>query len=243
MTELATAARPRPAVARAVTRGFYLFQAALMAAIVMAGFWPFYAELPRAVGARPPIVYVHAAAFTVWLGLFAIQTALVYRRNVRLHRRLGVATAWYAVVLIALGIAVALEAPADHVRNGEWTLDAAAGFLVLPFGDVLLFGGLLGAAVYYRRQPELHKRLMLLASVALIFPGAARLAEPNIPLILVLWFLPVVLAMIFDRFTTGRVHRVYYVGAVVMLVFFARAALMTAEPWLKIGRPIVQAFL
>ena len=244
MSELATSIPARPRLAEAgASRGFYLFQAALMTAIVIAGFWPFYAELPHARGARPPIVYVHAAAFTAWLGLFAIQAALIHRRNVRVHRRLGIATAWYAVLLIVLGFAVAFETSADHVRTGEWTLDYAAGFLVLPFGDMLLFGGFLAAAVYHRRRPELHKRLMLLASVALIFPGAARFAEPNIPLVFVMWFLPVFLAMAYDRLAAGRVHRVYYAGCIVMLIFFARVAIMTAEPWLKIGRAAVTAFL
>ena len=243
MTQIASPLAARTGLQASAFRGFYVFQAALMSAIVLAGFWPFYAELPRPVGARLPIVYVHAAAFTAWLGLLALQTGLVYRRNVRLHRRLGVAIAAYAALLIVLGIWVGLAASAEHVRQGDWPMDQAAGFLVLPFGDMLLFGGFFAAAIYYRRKPEIHKRLMLLASNAFIFPGAARFAEPNIPLIFVIWFVPIAVAMIYDRLTMGRIHRVYWIGCAVMVLFFARAALMTAEPWLRIGRTIIGAML
>ena len=39
---------------------------------------------------------------------------------------------------------------------------------VFPFGDLLLFTVLVTAAIAYRRQPELHKRLMLFANIALM---------------------------------------------------------------------------
>jgi hypothetical protein len=46
-------------------------------------------------------------------------------------------------------------------------LNAAAdplGVLVLPLGDLVSFGILVTAALCYRRRPEVHKRLMLLAT-------------------------------------------------------------------------------
>lgn len=244
MTEFAPALRPRPALAGAdIARAFYVFEAVLMSVIVLAGFWPFYADLPRGTVARPAVMYVHGAVFTGWLALLAAQVVLVFRRQVGTHKRLGRFGAYYAIAVLLLGSAVTIMAPVQHVKAGEWPLDQAAGFLVLPIGDMLLFGGFFAAGMIYRRVPATHKRLMLLASNALIFPGAARFGEPSVGMIFGLWFLPIVLAMAFDQFTTGRIHRVYYLGVVVMLVFFARVALMTAEPWLRIGRPIISAFL
>lgn len=243
MTELASSLRARSTAAAPLARTFYIFEAILMSVIVIAGFLPYYADLPRANAPRHWIVHIHGAAFTGWLGLLIAQTALVYRRDVRTHRRLGVLTAAYAAVLVVLGAAVMIVAPVEHIRAGEWTMDEAAGFLVLPIGDLLLFIGFFAAALYYRRVPATHKRLMLLASNALIFPGAARFGDPSIPMIFGLWYLPIVLAMAFDQFTTGRVHRVYYIGVAVMLLFFARVVLMTAEPWLAAGRAILEPFL
>lgn len=214
-----------------------------MSAIVLAGFWPYYAGLPAGGAPRHWVVHVHGALFTGWLAILIAQVALVYRRQVRTHRRAGAFAAAYAAVLLLAGVAVMIVAPVEHVRAGEWPVDQAAGFLVLPIGDLLLFGGFFGAALYSRRVPASHKRLILLASNALIFPGAARFGEPSVAMIFGLWFLPIALAMAFDQFTTGRIHRVYVIGAAVMLVFFARVALMTAEPWLVIGRAILQPFL
>jgi hypothetical protein len=224
-------------------RAFYIFEALLMTAIVLAGFWPFYRDLPGGAVPRHPVMYLHGAVFTGWLALLLSQVVLVYRRQVPAHRRLGRVGGAYAVLVLLMGTAVTVIAPVEHVRAGRWTLDYAAGFLVLPIGDLILFGGFFAWGMVTRRVPATHKRLMLLASNALIFPGVARLLEPAIVPMLALWFLPIVLAMAFDRVTIGRVHRVYWVGCAAMAVAFSRVALIESETWLRIGRPIVSAFL
>ena len=244
MTEMAGSLGARVTTAPAFARAFYVFEAFLMSAIVLAGFWPYYAGLPAGGGTpRHWVVDLHGALFTGWLVLLMSQVVLVYRRQVRTHQRFGRYAAVYAGGLLLLGVAVMIVSTVEHVREGEWPLDRAAGFLVLPIGDLILFGGFFGAAMYYRRTPALHKRLMLLASNALIFPGAARFGDPSIGMIFGLWFLPIVLAMAFDQFTMGRIQRVYFVGVGLMLLFFARVALMTAEPWLLIGRAILRPFI
>ncbi len=246
MNELAPSlpARPaRSASAPPLARAFYIAEVVLMSVIVLAGFWPFYADLAGGTVARLPVMYVHGAVFTGWLFLLFSQVILIYRRKVKVHQRLGRFVAAYAVLVLLMGTAVTIIAPVEHVRAGRWTLDAAAGFLVLPIGDLILFGGFFAWGMVTRRVPATHKRLMLLASNALIFPGVARLLEPAIAPMLALWFLPIVLAMAFDKVTVGRVHRVYWLGCAAMLVAFARIALIESEGWLRIGRPIVNAFL
>ncbi len=244
MSELSSAqSARRPPAATNLTRAFYIAEVALMSVLVLAGFWPFYADLPGGTVARHPVMHVHGAVFTGWLFLLFSQVILIYRRKVKVHQRLGRFVAAYAVLVLLLGTAVTIIAPVEHVKAGRWTLDAAAGFLVLPIGDLLLFGGLFAAGMISRRVPMEHKRWMLLASNALIFPGVARLMEPAVAPMLALWFLPVILAMVFDRLTIGRVHRVYWIGSAAMLVAFTRVALIESEAWLRIGRPLVQAFL
>jgi hypothetical protein len=53
--------------------------------------------------------------------------------------------------------------PIIHVHAAVFT-----GFLVLPIGDMLLFGGFFIAGIRARRQREAHRRLMVLAAVALM---------------------------------------------------------------------------
>jgi hypothetical protein len=85
---------------------------------------------------------------------------------------------------------------------------------------------------------------MLLAAVALVFPGVARFAQPaGAAAILVVWLLPLLAAMAHDAWIMRPVHRLYWMGLGVMVVAFSRVALMEAEPWLAIGRRIIAAVL
>ena len=54
MTELAPPLPARPALstARGFVRAFYIAEVALMSVFVLAGFWPFYADLPGGTVAR-----------------------------------------------------------------------------------------------------------------------------------------------------------------------------------------------
>ena len=74
-----------------------------------------------------------------------------------------------------MGTIVGIAAPVMHLNAGEWTQERAAGFVLITMGDMVLFGSLFIAAVIYRRKPEIHKRLMLAATVALLFAAVGRL--------------------------------------------------------------------
>lgn len=173
-----------------------------------------------------------------------MQTWLVFRRRVGTHQRLGRFGMVYGGAVILLGAVTAFAAPALNVSAGRMTLDQAAGFLILPIGDMLLFTGFFTAGILARRNREAHRRLMVLAAVALIFPGAARFAgDAGVIPVLAVWLLPLAAAMAHDLHTTRRVHRVYWIGAIICLVAISRVALMEAEPWLAIGRRMLTPFV
>src|SRR5207253_1731970 len=48
-------------------------------------------------------------------------------------------------------------------------------FLTIALGDMLVFASLVGAAFYFRRRADTHKRLMLLATIAILAAAVARL--------------------------------------------------------------------
>ncbi len=56
----------------------------------------------------PLIVHFHAVAFVGWLVLFTVQVALIRTARVDVHRRLGIAGAVLAAVVVVLGPATAL---------------------------------------------------------------------------------------------------------------------------------------
>ena len=230
---------------RAGLRGFYVGLALLMVGVVVAGFWPsYYGKV--AAGTLPPLpwlVHLHGAVFTGWMVLLVTQVALAARGRVDLHRALGRVGIVWGILVWLMGTVVTFVAPALKVQSGQMTRDQAASFLILPLGDMLLFAGFFGAAVWYRRQPEVHKRLIVLATVTLLFAAAGRIEDKSLPRLFVIWMAPLAVALAHDLWSRGRVHRTYLVGTAVLLAAFARVPAMESAWWLAIGRRIVDTMV
>ena len=145
--------------------------------------------------------------------------------------------------MLGIGLVVSFAAPAMHVRAGEWTVDRAAGFMLLPLVDMVLFGGFFGAAYAYRRRPAIHKCLILAATVALAFAAVARMSIAPPLVFLLVWLAPIFAAMAFDVVAHRRVHPVNYICAAVMAVAFVRIFFMQSEGWLRIGRALLAPFV
>lgn len=222
-------------------RRFYVALALVMTAMVIASFWQIYfGPLLQGNAARPWLFHLHGAVSMGWLALLVAQAALVSSGRTALHRRLGTIGIAYGWIVLAVGITISFFAPVIHMASGAWDLDAAAGFLLLPLGDMVLFAGFFVAAIVYRRTPEIHKRLMLLATVALLFAAIARRVpfEPPSTFLLV-WLAPLLAAMAYDWHRDRRVHPVYAIGLALFVLAYARVFVMNSEPWLTIGRVLL----
>jgi hypothetical protein len=234
------AAVPGTRVGRSPRR-FYVALAALMTLLVVVGFWPsYYGPLLRGTARTPAILHVHGVIFIGWMALLIVQATLAARGRVAAHRALGNIGIGYGVFVWLVGLLVSFAAPVIHVHAAEWSVDDAAAFLPIPLGDMLLFGGFFAAAVLNRHKPELHKRLMLLATVAILFAAAFRLEAAGVPMVaaLALWFAPVVLCMAYDLVKRGRIHGVYWVGLAAMALALLRLPFRNTELWLGVGRPL-----
>jgi lysylphosphatidylglycerol synthetase-like protein (DUF2156 family) len=176
--------------------------------------------------------------------LLVAQVVLAWRGRVQMHRRVGRWGIAYGLLVLVMGVIVGIAAPVMHFRAGEWTQDRAAGFLLITFGDMVLFGSLFGAAIAYRRKPEIHKRLMLAATVALSFAAVGRIQalDPYLPVAVALWLSPVLIGMAYDWRVRGRPHAAYVISAVWLFVGATRVLLEQSEAWLRIGRVILGAF-
>ena len=235
----------RDQVVAAQRRGhqFYAGLTLLLIVTVVVGFWPsYFGTLLRGGVARPLVMHVHGAVFTGWMALLLVQVGLAASGRIRLHRRVGNFGIGYGVAVLVMGVIATFAAPVIHVRAGEWSVDQAAGFLVLPIGDMMLFGGFFGAAVKYRHKPEIHKRLIIAATVALAFAAVARM-NLALPLFFLIWMAPMAVLAAFDFRSTGRVHTVTAICAAVMVIGFPRLMLVESESWLIIGRAMLQPFL
>ncbi|MBI2188746.1 MAG: hypothetical protein HYU37_16735 [Acidobacteria bacterium] len=244
-TTALSAGIPAHAARASSTRRFYVSLALLMTAMVVVGFWPtYFGPLLGGTYSGSWLFHLHGTVFLGWMLLFVAQAALVSTGRTRVHRRIGTVGIAYGLLVLIVGLTVTIYAPLAHIASGAWDLDAAAAFLLLPLGDMALFAGLFAAAIAYRRQPEVHKRLMLLATIAIVFAAVSRRIPYESPATFLLaWLTPLAAAMAYDWRTRGHVHRTYAIGMAVFVVAFTRVFVMNSEPWLTVGRTVLAPFL
>lgn len=202
---------------------FHLAAAVVAALITVAGFSPTFFARPTTMPALPWLVTLHGVVFSGWLVAYALQSALITVRRRDLHRTLGYWFVGLGVAMVMLGVVTAVES----VRRGAGgtLVDDARAFMVVPFFDFVLFAGFLGAGYWWRRSAETHKRLMLLATIDLIGPAMARMAQqssrPLFSAHFPMWafagmMLLIALASVYDLATRRRVHPAYLWGAFVL---------------------------
>jgi uncharacterized membrane protein YozB (DUF420 family) len=239
MTQVAIAPAPR-----ASERTFFSGFTVLMAAVVFAGFARTYYLRPlvptTALAGQLPVtrlIHVHALLFSGWMVLLVVQARLVATRNLALHRRLGAASVALAVLMVGVGTVTALHAVGRGVSPPG--LDARR-FLVVPLFALLVFAILYGTAILERRNPQAHKRLMLLATIGLLPPALARwlifylgLGAPVVLGATTLFLVPLV---VWDLRTRGRLHpATLWGGLFVVLSVPVRLAIAFTPAWLGLA--------
>jgi hypothetical protein len=204
-------------------------------------FRAWYPDSARVHGAPETFFYVHGTVFAAWLVLLIAQTSLVAAGRVDLHRRLGVAGAGLAVALVLLGTVGALMAasrPGGFINVPVPPLV----FLAVPLSVLVLFVAFVSLAFANRRRPQSHKRLMLLATIALAEAGVARwpfaimetpLPVPGIGMTELCLDLCLVPLLVWDLASRGRPHPVtLWGGAALIASQPLRFVLMGTDAWL-----------
>jgi len=219
-------------------RRFFMTMALVIASIVFAGFAPtFYLRAFYHPEPLQSVFHIHGLVFTTWIVLFVVQTSLVSARRTDLHRRLGVLGGALALLMLVVGYQAAVTA----ARRGFSTpgLPPPLVFFAVPVFDLLVFATLVGAGLYLRRQPAAHKRLMLLATVAVLTAAIARL--PYVlplgpPAFFGLTDLLIIAAMVYDWRTRGRVHPALLWGGLFLIASQPlRLAISGTDTWLALA--------
>jgi len=238
---MATQAAPGRVQPAQRSRAFYPSVAVMAAIVIFVGFArTYYLKEFFGTPSLPLLLHVHGLVMTCWMVLLMVQTTLVATHRTSVHRRLGVAGGVLAVAVVALGTAVAIYAARNaHAPTGIPPL----AFLAVPFGDVVVFSALVGAGFYFRRRPELHKRLMLVATIAILPPGIARWPVPwnvHTPLIFFgVADLILIGCVIYDYVKTRRLNPAYLWGGLLLiashplrLMLAGTAAWITFAHWI-----------
>jgi hypothetical protein len=154
-------------------RYFYLCMSLVLATLVIWGFsHTVNANLFRASPPRPLLLWLHGAAFSMWVVFFIAQSALVRARKVSVHRFLGWFGAGLAAVMVVLGLIIAVvmtrfDTEVLQQKNVE-------AFLSIPLADMIIFGSCIALAIYWRKKPEYHRRLVFIASCQLMDAAIGR---------------------------------------------------------------------
>jgi hypothetical protein len=214
-------------------------------AVVFGGFAPTYYFRPIAHAIRYPrgqvvssalplLIHAHALVSTAWLLLLITQTWLVAADRVGTHRKVGVAGAGLGLGLVVLGVLTALRGARDGWNPGGPFRDSI-GFLAVTLGDVFLFSAFVAAALYYRRRPDWHKRLMLLGTLAgLMWPAITRmpLIAPHPVRMFGVLIALIVALPIRDYLAQRRLHPASTWGAFLILLSFpTRVAIGNSGVW------------
>lgn len=204
------------------TRFFYLCMAVLAAAVVFVGFSRTY--YLKGIFGRPSLsllTHMHGALFTSWILLFITQALLVVRKRTGLHRQLGAAGGVLAALMIPVGMAMAITSARHHAFESPGSAGPLVA-LTIPFFDIVVFAVIVAAGFYYRRTPQTHKRLMLLATIALLPAAFARFPLHFIDTYGPLAFfgitdLIVIACTAYDTLIFRRLHPAYLWGGLLLI--------------------------
>jgi hypothetical protein len=236
------------------SRSFYLFMAASSVVVAFVGFAPTYWLQPApATFVGTPLVHLHAVLFSAWPLYLLLQTSLAARGRLARHRAWGLLGVSLATAMVLVGFAVANAALAARLAAGYG--DAARAFHIASISIITMFGGFVFVAILYVSRPEIHKRLMLLATASMLAPAVARVLfalkvgigpglRPGLgpPRTVASVLAPALIAdalivagVIYDIRRRGRPHPAYLVGGAILLgVQVLRIPLSTTPWWLAI---------
>ena len=224
------------------TSRFYLYMAMLFIAIAIAGFsTTFFIPLARGTYSAPLIIHVHGALLFAWLILLLTQAALIQSRNTLTHRRIGWLGALIAAAIIISGVLVGAFATRRDLAagGGDWLFGSFLNTII----EMILFGSLVGAAILYRRRTEIHKRLLLIATILILAPAWFRFRHfmPFVPNPFVTFSYVadgVLLVPIFrDWILFKRVHPVYlWAGGTIFVIHIIMQLVMEGRLWESMGR-------
>lgn len=240
---------------RSLDRWIFPAMAALFIVTTLIGFIPSSLEKIAAVqaGQRPPlplVLHVHAVLMGSWLLLLLAQTSLVAANRRAMHRTLGLAALVVVPAMVVTGFVLvptsfqtiwslgAAPPPGADVEQIKGLVAFATNIVLVQTRVGILFPLLVAWALIVRRKdPETHKRLMILATVLPLpaaidrivwLPTTLPASPASQDLYVFVWILPM---LAYDLLRHRRVPRAYLIWIAVNLPFIVATNLLWGSPW------------
>jgi hypothetical protein len=233
-------------------RRFFIGMAIAMAIVTFVGFAPTY--YLAGFNNHPPLnasVHLHGLLSTAWIVLLLIQTGLVAAGRRDIHKKLGIVGVAIATSILVIGVIVAVNS--ERRMHTALTADTLADpyvFLIFPLSAGALFAAFTLLGMLNRDRPDVHKRLMLLATAHLTTPALARIVNqvsdlgfstvPGVIGAAVLVHLYLLPMIVHDYHSRGQLHRVTLWGGVCILITEPlRFAIGFSAPWQAFARALM----
>ena len=229
----------------------YIWMAATCVVLSFGLFAPTYwLQIPVDSFTGTPLLHLHGLLFSIWPLFFLWQVLCAAKGRLERHRAWGLFGIALATAMVFSGLATAIHSVIAATVAGHGM--AARSFAIVPVSAMVLFAGLVAVAIANVTRPEIHKRLMLLATISIlqapldrIFfalnaglapglrPGALPPPPPEATLPAGMITLGLILIPILhDWRTRGRVHPAYISGgAIIAALVFLRVPIGASATW------------
>lgn len=197
----------------------------------------------------PMITHFHAVATATWLLLVTALVLLVESGNIKLHRLLGWYVAGFSVVVVVLAPVSELSWQALNIHSPD---ALPPQFLSIAFAGVVALIILLPYGILLRHNLAAHRRVMMLAAIAMSDAGFSRMMSLFVPvptsfLGTYLFFeggnLALVLCMFLWDWKRNRVMKQFVQGAALLLgADLAGTCLFFNPTWRSISLGWLQAW-
>lgn len=239
----ATSAPRQITIPRRAESRFYTGMALAAICTAIVGFVPALVDHTSREAPLTFAVAVHGLITASWLVLFLVQSLLVGKGRIAVHRRLGYVGALLAVCLVVSGFATTIAmGRRGFDLSGDLHIANDPSFtMIFQLSDLIVFSLLVAAGIAYRRRPAVHKRLMLLATVGTLMPAALThiighfqfLHEIKAPVVLIPLAMFLFAGAVHDRMSRGRIHPVSLWVALAMFIWsnFLGSVIGPSEHW------------
>jgi len=231
-----------------IDRWMFVIMAALLVVVVLSGFVPSSLEKIGLVetgirDAFPPLLHIHAALMASWMFLLLTQSTLMATGRSAYHKQLGMVAFVLAPLMLTVGFILipTLEGPllVQLAKSRQFSVEMlGAKLLFVQMRVALCFLTLIAWGLWVRRRdPGLHKRLMILGTIAPIYaaldriPGIPRI-DPFSPVSIDVYVVLLVAPLfVWDLVRSGRVHRAYVIWAAVYGAGSTAVYTLMGNPW------------
>lgn len=171
----------------------------------------------------PIVIYAHASMVFGWVLIFLIQSLLIQSKRYKTHIFIG---RWAAFVAVGAAISIIPAALYQCDRELKEGLgQTAISPIVGSLASATMFLVFVALGIVYRKKSQVHKRLMLLATILLIWPAWFRwrhyfpsIERPDIWFAGVLANSLIIVAFIWDWLKNNRIHPALLCGGLFIIL-------------------------